>query len=59
MKIQLTFKTPDVVDYALEDLSEDDKEIAKEVIKKFVTYDEYITVEVDTELETCDVLPVK
>lgn len=58
MKIQLTFKTPDIVDYGIEDLSEEDKEIAKEVIKKFVKYDEYITVEIDTDLETCDVLPV-
>lgn len=58
MKVRLTFKSPDVVDYAIEDLSEEDKEIAKTVIKKFVKYDEYITVEIDTDLETCDVIPV-
>jgi len=58
MKFRISFKTPDTVDYALEDLSEEDKGAAQEVIKKFVEYGECLTVEIDTELETCDVIPL-
>jgi radical SAM superfamily enzyme with C-terminal helix-hairpin-helix motif len=72
MKIQLTFKTPDVVDRALSeycvrppynDVSEEDAErleteykTAKRVIEKFVDYGEYVTIEIDTEAQTARVL---
>ena len=55
MKIQLTFKTPDV----LEDLSESDRGVAKAVIAKYVEYDEYVTIELDTETGEATVLPVE
>ena len=55
MKIQLTFKTPDV----LEDLSEGDRGVAKAVIAKYVEYDEYVTIELDTETGEATVLPVE
>jgi hypothetical protein len=58
MKIQLTFKTPDVIDYAIEDLSEDEKEIAKTACEKWVEYGECINVTIDTDTETCIVNPV-
>ena len=58
MKINLTFKHPDAVFEALCNLSEEEQETAQEVIKKFVEYGEYITVQVDTESETAVVLPV-
>ena len=58
MKVQLTFKSPDVIDCAIENLSEEKKEEAKEIIQKFVRDGEYIDVEIDTDLETCDVIPV-
>lgn len=57
MIIRLTFKTPDAVDDAIADLDEDSKDIAKNVISKWVEYGEYIRVDVDTEKQTCTVLP--
>lgn len=57
MKIQITFKSPDALDYALENLSEEEKETAKEVCKKWIEYEEYVTIEVDTEKKTAIVLP--
>jgi hypothetical protein len=58
MKIHLAFKTPDAVDYGIEHLSEEDKEVAKEVIEKFVEYGECLNVEIDTDLKTCNVIPM-
>lgn len=58
MKIRLGFKTPDVLDYALEDISEDEKYAIKAVLEKWVKYGECITVEVDTVEGTCTVIPV-
>jgi len=52
MKFTLSFKTPDVMDQ----LTVDQHEEAEEVIKKFVQYSEYITVEFDTELKTATVM---
>lgn len=59
MKILLGFKTPDVVDYAMEDVPEDERDNVKEVIEKFVEYGEDLTVEIDTETGTAEVLPVR
>jgi hypothetical protein len=63
MKVRLTFKTPDVLTNAFEGLGQDDSggnhaEIlrAHELCKKWVTDGEYLTVEVDTEKETCEVV---
>ena len=56
MKIQITFKSPDALDCATANLSEDEKDEAAEVIEKFIKYDEYITIEFDTETKTARVL---
>lgn len=64
MKIQLCFKTPDVVHYALQDeeflnLSEDEQDTIKEVIEKYIEYGELITIELDTETQEAIVIKVK
>jgi hypothetical protein len=57
MKVKLTFKMPDAVEQALEDIAEDDREEVRQACEKWVRYGEYITVEVDTEAGTCTVIP--
>ena len=59
MKIRLNFKTPDVTDYALENLSEDEQCSAGAVIGKYVEYGEYLSVELDTVTGTATVIPIK
>ena len=54
MKVRMTFKTPDIIDDVLDGLNEDERAEAKEAISKFVEYDEYLTVEIDTEKGTCE-----
>lgn len=56
MKIKLTFKDPDVLYYALEAMSEEDKEKAEEVINKYIKYRELITIELDTKTVKAKVL---
>ncbi len=56
MKIQITFKSPGALDCATANLSKDEKDEAAEVIEKFIKYDEYITIEFDTETKTARVL---
>ncbi len=57
MKIQLCFKTPDVADYALEGLSEDERCAAEAVIEKYVEYGECVSIELDTVALTARVIP--
>lgn len=72
MKVKLTFKTPDVVEYAIEDYvdssddfigSENAAQDARDEIevacRKWVTDGEYITIEIDTETGACAVVPVQ
>jgi hypothetical protein len=56
MKFELTFKTPDVIDQATHDLT-DDRDEAEVVAfaKKFVKYGEYIIVDFDTDAGTATV----
>jgi hypothetical protein len=52
MKLYLTFKRPDVVTDALDDagiIDEDEKEACREACRKWITYGELLTVEIDTE----------
>lgn len=58
MKITLTFKQPDVLD-ALDDAIDnlEERKRIKCIARKWVEYDEYLSVEIDTEKETCTVLP--
>ena len=52
MKVQLSFKTPDVLDQ-LEDV---EKEAASDLIDKYLEYEEYIYIEFDTTKKTVTVL---
>ncbi len=63
MVIQLTFKTPDVMDQIGDEFEVDEEgemtpaEIKmRNFVEKFVKYDEYIYVEFDSETETVKVL---
>ncbi len=58
MKFTITFKTPDVLDELdrLEDISEEERSFADELVKRYVEYGEYIRVEFDTETKTAKVL---
>lgn len=58
MKITLTFKTPDAVDYALEHLSKKQRDKAETVIAKYVEYGECVSIEVDINTGKAKVLPV-
>lgn len=57
MKFTVTFKTPDAVFYALQDLPSEDREEAQELTDKFVEFNEYVHIEFDTEAQTAKVVP--
>src|SRR5689334_15787736 len=59
LKIKITFKSPDAVDLAMLDynLTEDEKDKAKKLFKKFFKWDEYVDIEIDIEAGTASVLP--
>ena len=58
MKIQLYFKTPDVVYNTLHNnnIPEDEMETLYDIIGQWVKYGECITIEVDTEKKTAEVI---
>lgn len=57
MKIQLHFKTPDVIDYAVWGQHHRiNVETLKEKLKKYIKYDEQLIVEFDTETETMTII---
>ena len=79
MKIQVTFKTPDALEYAARNYAEffvnqnaklieqeydgdvelfisDKKEEFEQFAKRWIEYGECVTLEIDTELNTCVVL---
>ena len=74
MKLKLTFKTPDVIDFSLNDLfitydDNDEKQEVDEVdgltrddiaydLRKYIEYGEYLTVEYDTDTKKMAVIPV-
>lgn len=60
MKFTVTFKTPDALDEAIIDASQDmaDRNKMRATAKPFVEYGEYISVEFDTETKTAIVVPV-
>lgn len=58
MKLTLSFKCPDVVDMALDDVPEEEHDAAKKACAKWVEYGEYLHVEIDTETGECRPLPV-
>lgn len=54
MKVQLTFKTPDVADQ----LSKEEMQEFGTLIRKFVKYNEYVTIEFDSETQTVSVVDI-
>jgi len=71
MKFRVMFKTPDAVEYGLQssgapddgmghlDRDDEDVQACFALAKKFVQYDEYVTIEFDTETQTATVVPTK
>jgi hypothetical protein len=57
MNVKVHIKTPDVIDYTLSELGEDEDR-AREVIGKFVKYGECMTIEFDLDTGTAKVLEV-
>ena len=56
MILRVTFKTPDVAQYALDEITDENElQKAKEVLEKYVRFDELITVLFDTESQTATV----
>jgi len=58
MKIKVNFKSPDVLDYALEDLSSEDAKEVRGILGKWIKYEECVTLEFDTEEMTARVMEV-
>lgn len=61
MKFKLTFKTPDVtsqIGFFGGFFGEKTRDEVDALIKRWVEYDEYLTVEFDTEAKTCSVVPL-
>ena len=67
MKFQVTFKTPDALDFAIDAVTsvvntlelEEEKANLSEFAGKWVEWGESVTLEFDTDAGTCIVLPVK
>lgn len=57
MKFTVSFKNPDAVDYALQEMNEDERREASRTINKFIEYGEYANIQFDTEKGTAVVLP--
>ena len=59
MQIRLTFKTPDVLADALQELGDEyDQLPVRALCERWIRYGECVTVEIDTETETCTVVPL-
>ena len=56
--MKVSFKTPDVLDYALEDIPEDDREAIKKKLAKWIRYGECVTIDFDLENGTAMVCKV-
>ena len=64
MKFAVTFKTPGILDGTPASSTEDEEKwedynAARTVVDKFIKYEEYITIEFDTETCTAKVVPLK
>lgn len=55
MKIRVAFKTPDVLDYALENFQEDQRQEIKNLLSRWIKWDECVTIEFDLEQMTAKV----
>lgn len=57
MKIRITFKTPDALEYAIPgDVSDSLREKAYDIASKWINYGETITVEIDLDTKKIKVL---
>jgi len=56
MKIKLHFKTPGALDYAMERLTSEEADVVEQLASRWIEYQEYVTVEIDTEEKTCVVV---
>jgi hypothetical protein len=65
MKIKLTFKTPDVVEDAMNAYSIELRKANitpkkfEDICDKFIEYGEYVTIVIDTDTQTASVEPVR
>lgn len=57
MLVSVTFKTPDAVGRTLESVPEPQREAAKKLMDKFISWGELVTIRFDTEAETATVIP--
>lgn len=57
MVFDVEFKTPDVMDQAPDGMSEEEKAVVQELVKKFLKYEEYITVRFNTDDKTAIIIP--
>jgi len=57
MKVLVNFKTPDVLDYALDSLNDDTRDKVKEDLAYWIKYQECVSIEFDTDKQTATVLP--
>jgi len=53
MIITLTFKTPDVINHAIENLTEEEQQEAVDVCRDWVSDGEYLTVDINTDTGEC------
>ena len=58
-KYKATFKAQDALDYALEYTEGEEREKARDLMRKFVRWGEYVTIEFDTDNHAATVLEVK
>ena len=58
MQAILSFKTPDVIDYALEDSqgTEAEKKQIRAMAEKFVSFDERVSILIDTDSNSVEIL---
>ena len=57
MKVQLTFKTPDVFDTVnVESMTLQEQRDLEDLATRWIEWGEYLTVEIDIDKETCKVV---
>jgi hypothetical protein len=58
-KFRVTFKSPDACFDAMEELPEEIKADAENLLRKFVEYGEYVTIEFDLDAGSAKVIPLR
>lgn len=56
MIFKVHMKTPDCLHYALEDCPEDERAEVLELCQRWFQYNEAVTLQIDTEKQTCKVI---